>query len=317
MSEKTEQAGRIPVFLHSGKRFLSDPANPATNTLVPANDHATTIWQCAEALRGVRSSLLGTEHFSITDRRRRLIQVVTPFVSLCDRLVRFCNYLETPPIDDWNPRVDAVTLKRICKARDEFKGEVLYNRGPLKIVRDKMSAHIDQKLSPQDAVTFVDAIDVPTLGHWIQKAILLLAELLQLEVYAWVAEEVPEGCVSLMSVSGSLITMPLDEDGKLIPQLLGLELGHRPEIEIAEIAESVLKEMQWMFPSGENRCVTLFKNQIVDADAAPQFPPQQKLGRNQPCWCGSGKKYKKCHLRSDGDRCRVNSRKPKSSNESL
>ena len=22
----------------------------------------------------------------------------------------------------------------------------------------------------------------------------------------------------------------------------------------------------------------------------------RKLGRNAPCWCGSGKKYKKCHL---------------------
>jgi preprotein translocase subunit SecA len=22
---------------------------------------------------------------------------------------------------------------------------------------------------------------------------------------------------------------------------------------------------------------------------------QQKIGRNDPCWCGSGKKYKKCH----------------------
>jgi hypothetical protein len=24
-----------------------------------------------------------------------------------------------------------------------------------------------------------------------------------------------------------------------------------------------------------------------------------KPGRNDPCWCGSGKKYKKCHLESD------------------
>jgi hypothetical protein len=24
-----------------------------------------------------------------------------------------------------------------------------------------------------------------------------------------------------------------------------------------------------------------------------------KIGRNEPCWCGSGKKYKKCHLESD------------------
>jgi SEC-C motif len=27
-----------------------------------------------------------------------------------------------------------------------------------------------------------------------------------------------------------------------------------------------------------------------------------KLGRNDPCWCGSGKKYKKCHLGKDGFR---------------
>src|SRR5262245_45133490 len=24
-----------------------------------------------------------------------------------------------------------------------------------------------------------------------------------------------------------------------------------------------------------------------------------KIGRNDPCWCGSGKKYKKCHLPHD------------------
>jgi preprotein translocase subunit SecA len=22
---------------------------------------------------------------------------------------------------------------------------------------------------------------------------------------------------------------------------------------------------------------------------------QEKIGRNEPCWCGSGKKFKKCH----------------------
>ena len=23
--------------------------------------------------------------------------------------------------------------------------------------------------------------------------------------------------------------------------------------------------------------------------------PKEQIGRNDPCWCGSGKKYKKCH----------------------
>jgi len=28
-------------------------------------------------------------------------------------------------------------------------------------------------------------------------------------------------------------------------------------------------------------------------------PVKRKLGRNDPCWCGSGKKYKYCHMRQD------------------
>ncbi|MBU0639228.1 MAG: SEC-C domain-containing protein [Planctomycetes bacterium] len=30
-------------------------------------------------------------------------------------------------------------------------------------------------------------------------------------------------------------------------------------------------------------------------------PPEAaaNLGRNDPCWCGSGKKYKRCHYESD------------------
>lgn len=36
----------------------------------------------------------------------------------------------------------------------------------------------------------------------------------------------------------------------------------------------------------------------------PELPPQpyvsgRRLGRNDPCWCGCGKKYKKCHLAQD------------------
>ncbi len=35
------------------------------------------------------------------------------------------------------------------------------------------------------------------------------------------------------------------------------------------------------------------------ADEETQAPlvkaPTEKLGRNEPCWCGSGKKFKLCH----------------------
>jgi preprotein translocase subunit SecA len=32
-----------------------------------------------------------------------------------------------------------------------------------------------------------------------------------------------------------------------------------------------------------------------DAPVKTQRRDEPKIGRNDPCWCGSGKKYKKCH----------------------
>ena len=37
-------------------------------------------------------------------------------------------------------------------------------------------------------------------------------------------------------------------------------------------------------------------------DHGPKQQPAQRvdrLGRNDPCWCGSEKKYKKCHFAAD------------------
>ncbi len=39
-------------------------------------------------------------------------------------------------------------------------------------------------------------------------------------------------------------------------------------------------------------------------------PPAIKLGRNDSCWCGSGKKYKKCHLDSDEEAARAEAAEP-------
>jgi len=41
----------------------------------------------------------------------------------------------------------------------------------------------------------------------------------------------------------------------------------------------------------------------LDSDGRTRQPvratAKESLGRNDPCWCGSGKKYKHCHLRQD------------------
>jgi hypothetical protein len=67
----------------------------------------------------------------------------------------------------------------------------------------------------------------------------------------------------------------------------------RAEIEAArqEIAEA--EE-----PSIYEVCLDGFD--VVEDETFERAEP--KLGRNEPCWCGSGKKYKKCHLDSDEGR---------------
>ena len=38
-----------------------------------------------------------------------------------------------------------------------------------------------------------------------------------------------------------------------------------------------------------------FREQIASALGETKPSPPKKMSRNDPCWCGSGKKYKKCH----------------------
>ena len=37
----------------------------------------------------------------------------------------------------------------------------------------------------------------------------------------------------------------------------------------------------------------------TDVSGQADARPDCDLGRNDPCWCGSGKKYKQCHMRKD------------------
>jgi hypothetical protein len=64
----------------------------------------------------------------------------------------------------------------------------------------------------------------------------------------------------------------------------------RAEIEAARQEVTEVEE-----PSIYEVCLDEFD--VVEDETFQRAEP--KLGRNEPCWCGSGKKYKKCHLDSD------------------
>lgn len=43
----------------------------------------------------------------------------------------------------------------------------------------------------------------------------------------------------------------------------------------------------------------LFERALRSLKGREDKRPVDKPGRNESCWCGSGKKYKKCHLPED------------------
>jgi hypothetical protein len=43
----------------------------------------------------------------------------------------------------------------------------------------------------------------------------------------------------------------------------------------------------------------LFERALQLLKSKEENLPAEKPGRNDPCWCGSGKKYKRCHLPGD------------------
>ena len=44
-----------------------------------------------------------------------------------------------------------------------------------------------------------------------------------------------------------------------------------------------------------------FLQKLIGDLGRRNVPPEEArtLGRNEPCWCGSGKKYKRCHEEQD------------------
>ncbi len=108
-------------------------------------------------------------------------------------------------------------------------------------------------------------------------------------------------------------------EGHIIFGTMGREVDHNVAAELFNVklmsAEEVRREAERQHRAMEamQRAAELQGATAQDeADAvAPEPTPEpkkkaaqaqgkKKLGRNDRCWCGSGKKYKQCHLREDG-----------------
>jgi hypothetical protein len=86
-----------------------------------------------------------------------------------------------------------------------------------------------------------------------------------------------------------------------VPALLGRYLDHLEETQTVSDAF----ELRAALDATGERFVAAVRSGAVSHEQVPAVKPilnrAPKLGRNDPCWCGSGRKFKKCHGAAGGE----------------
>lgn len=76
--------------------------------------------------------------------------------------------------------------------------------------------------------------------------------------------------------------------------------GDVDTLEAQRLQESAVKNLQFIHPDSTASALIQFSEEVSEENAfsgssAPSPVSQKKIGRNAPCPCGSGKKFKQCH----------------------
>ena len=78
-----------------------------------------------------------------------------------------------------------------------------------------------------------------------------------------------------------------------IQALTRVQIRSESEVEAMEKSHIDSQSLKMEHASAENPLSTDDDSQ--DAQQQPYIRKEKKVGRNEPCWCGSGKKFKQCH----------------------
>lgn len=140
-----------------------------------------------------------------------------------------------------------------------------------------------------------------------------------LALFLEVLDDDPDHGASLLTGYGDPAALPALEDALErfeFDEERGGPLAHHAPIELAAAIEAlggaVSDEGLVKLGKARQRGASVAKamtaalaeqrSPTVERAPPPSSPTRPKMGRNERCWCGSGKKYKRCHLREDAGR---------------
>jgi SEC-C motif len=119
---------------------------------------------------------------------------------------------------------------------------------------------------------------------------------------------------ALPALSQMFDTLPVHDDDAMLGNHVFVELrcaieelgGHLTAAQAAKAARADAPRRRFAAQM-EQAVARLAPEEPIQEPSSPPgitrqhtvTPQKRKMGRNERCWCGSGKKYKKCHLDRD------------------
>jgi len=83
---------------------------------------------------------------------------------------------------------------------------------------------------------------------------------------------------------------------EVVQALTRVQIRNEEEVQALEQSHQPDQEIKMEHASAQNP----FEEEQGQDTAQPYVRKERKIGRNEPCWCGSGKKFKQCHGKLQG-----------------
>ncbi|PIS45083.1 MAG: hypothetical protein COT22_07090, partial [Ignavibacteria bacterium CG08_land_8_20_14_0_20_37_9] len=80
-------------------------------------------------------------------------------------------------------------------------------------------------------------------------------------------------------------------DYEIVRKIFRVQVGEPRPLVVPSQMVAEKKELEPMAPASANQSSSIDHQPLVKSVVSGK----KKIGRNDPCWCGSGKKWKKCH----------------------
>ena len=245
----------LPVYIDKTNRDLADSTENIIDVdcWYPGNKPAEKIWRCVESLRDLDDILETIQYLkNATKKKRRLKQIATPLHSLIININQLLNDVTSNA--ETKKRMTEEEIKDFNRIKQEYENYVPFKGNQtLGKIRNKLSAHVDKKITPHEAASLINNVDSSDFGKWLHASIHVFTDLLNLNIYNWSCKSPSEEYIRIMSNEPFIVTFKISENNEL-KALAGVDIAKEsPKEPMARLIESIVVKSQWMFKKLECR----------------------------------------------------------------